>query len=270
MAVKFAFRWSASPAVTMAGGSALGLTALTMLAEPDASVGAAILFLGALFFAVLVLAIVHAPGAGRTFAVGALAPAAIVSFVPQLAMLVGAISDPAESLGESLKGVAEHREHIAAGWLLATLAGSACLALRRLWLCERGLEAPRWRRPQFGLRSLFALALIVAVWAANYRVQATRRQAEQDAIHQLSGAGARILSERRGRMPGWAHYVLGPSFHDGGYEVQLPAARLDNETIEALARIPHLMGVTISGPATSEDQVSLLISRLPDCNIERQ
>ena len=270
MAVKFAFRWPASPAMTAAGGSVLGLTALAMLAEPDASVGAAILFLGALFFALLVLAIVHAPGAGRTFAVGALAPAAIVSFVPQLAMLIGAISDPAESLGESFTGVARHREPIAAGWLLAALVGSACLALRRLWLCERGLAASRWRRPQFGLRSLFALVMIVAVWAANYRMQATRCQAEQDAIHQLGEAGASILAERRGRMPGWAHYVLGPSFHDAGYEVDLPAARLDDETIEVLARIPHLIGVTISGPATSEDYVSQLITRLPDCSIERR
>ena len=268
--MKFALRWSVSPGLTAAGGSLLGLMVLAMRAEPDVAAGAAILFLASLFFALLVLAIVHAPGAGRTFAIGAIGPAAVACFLPQLAIVSGMVSDLGDSLGEGLTGVARQRGTLAAGWLLAVLVGSTCAGLRHLSLRERIAAKAPWRRPQFRLRTLFAIVALVAVWAANYRVQWQCSRIEQESLNELADSGARVLAARHGHWPDWACYVIGPSFHNAGYEVQMPADRLDESAIERLAKIPHLVGVTVSGPAASEAYVSTLIERFPECSIRRR
>ena len=127
---------------------------------------------------------------------------------------------------------------------------------------EKTTAAP-WRRPQFGLRTLFVLTAIIAAWAANYRVQTVRSKTEQEAISALCGSGASIVADRRPRYPSWCRYLLGPSFHDTAYGVELPANRLNEQTVERLEQISHLDCLTIDNPAISDAQVLELAERFP-------
>lgn len=120
-----------------------------------------------------------------------------------------------------------------------------------------------WRRPQYGLRTLFVLIAIVAVWAANYRVQAIRSETEQEAISALCGSGASVVADRRPFYPSWCRYLFGPSFHDTAYGVELPADRLNEQTVERLEQISHLDCLTITDPAISDVQVLELAERFP-------
>lgn len=127
---------------------------------------------------------------------------------------------------------------------------------------KKMLAAP-WRRPQFGLRTLFVSTAIVAAWAGNYRVQAVRAETEQEAISALCGDGASVVADRRPFYPSWCRYLLGPSFHDTAYGVELPADRLDEQTVERLGQISHLDCLTIADPAISDVQVLELAERFP-------
>ena len=254
----FIKKTAASPGLLAAGGALLGLLALAMFGEPDWSCGATLAFLASLFFALLLLTIVHAPGGGRTFAVGALAPAAAALLVPLRATLF-----ETNQLAESLESVARERYLVGAAWLLAALVGASCAGLQSLGSLERRAAASGRRRPQFGLRALFAAIAIVAVWAANYRVQAIRANAEQEAIYAISGEGANVVADRRGVYPSWCRYLLGPSFHNTAYGVELPADRINEKTMQRLEQISHLDCLTIADPAISDVQAFELAERFP-------
>ena len=118
------------------------------------------------------------------------------------------------------------------------------------------------RRPQFRLRNLFVLLTVCSVWAANYRYQARRAADEQNALHALAQGGARVLSSQNGHYPDWCRCVLGPSFHNAGYHIVLPTARLDDGTAHRLEQIPHLMDVSIGVPV-DESEVMELTDRHP-------
>ncbi|HXT57737.1 MAG TPA: hypothetical protein VN699_03840 [Pirellulales bacterium] len=246
-----------SPGRLAGAGALLGLVALATFGEADWSCGAALVFLAALLFALLMLAIVHAPGAGRTFAIGAIAPAAA------LVVTLRAMLFEAGSLAESLESVARERYLVGAAWLLAALVGASCAGLMSLWSLERRAAAPGRRRPQFGLRALFVLIAIVAAWAANYRVQAMRANAEQEAIYAISREGANVVADRRGAYPSWCRYLLGPSFHNTAYGVELPADRINEKTMKRLEQISHLDCLTIADPAISDVQAFELAERFP-------
>jgi hypothetical protein len=125
------------------------------------------------------------------------------------------------------------------------------------------MKAALWRRPQFSLRTLFVSIAIVAAWAGNYRVQAIRSETEQEAISALCGSGASVVADRRPHYPSWCRYVLGPSFHDTAYGIELPSDRLDEQTVERLGQILHLDCLTITDPAISDVQMLALAERFP-------
>ncbi len=261
---------SAAPLRLLLAGAALGgLLIFALVSEPDASCGALLCFLAALWPALLALGVVNARDSWRAFALGGFLPALAAFILAFGLLLIGAANEDA-LLSEALERAAHARFGLAAVWLLAGCVGLAAAALRHLALLDLRQVPIAWLKPQFRLRTLFVLVAIIAAWAANYRVQALRSRQEQDALEALTQSGARVLSEAGDRYPSWVSYLLGPSFHNTYYSVILQAPQLNEDTFARLEHVPHLVDLTVEGPAKSEAEVEQLIDRFPQCHVWRQ
>lgn len=238
----------------------LGLVVLATVGQANSLSGATILFLAALIPALLVLVVIHLPGAARTFAIGAMFPssAAFIGGFGTLALGGG-------DLQPALEEIALSKLQFAAAWVMAAVVGLSCIGFRHLFLVPQAHSVSPLRPPQFGLRGIFISTAVCALWGANYRFQASRAQAEQQTLMTFCGApGAKVVAVTHGWYPRWFRYLLGPSFHNAEYEVVLPVAQLNAETVQRLEKIPHLGSVTLLGPPMlSEADVVELADQFP-------